>query len=72
MVPKGCQINHPLGFIWYPLEGAGPNSFFEPKSYHEAVLFSGSYHSGGQQSFLGVRLDFLGYGWIEGGNLLVV
>ena len=23
MVPKGVSINHPLGFIWHPLEGAG-------------------------------------------------
>ena len=23
MVPKGCQIYHPLGFNWHPLEGAG-------------------------------------------------
>ena len=23
MVPKGCQIHHPLGFNWNPLEGAG-------------------------------------------------
>ena len=45
-----------------------PKRSFERVRAPQAGLFSGSYHSGGQQSFLGVRLEFLGYGWIEGGN----
>ena len=28
MVAKGVSINHPLGFIWHPLEGAGMIFFF--------------------------------------------
>ena len=29
---KGVSINHPLGFIWHPLEGAG---IYIYSNYHE-------------------------------------